>query len=325
MTGALIPRMRLAALAAAVWVLAAAPAAAQTGAIRGKVVDAKNQPVEGAKITIQSTETAARRHETKSNRRGEFFQIGLAPGSYKVTAEKDNLTQTFEVRVRLGDPIVVNFVLAPGAGGPGGEEAAKKEAELRKAFEDGVALSQSGQDEAAIAKFNEVLAVAPKCASCYANIGAIHLRRKEYDKAEAAYKQAVAVDPDNQLGYMGLVNVYNAQRRFDDAEKVTKELAARQAATNPGGGVSADVAYNAGVVAWNANKFEDARQQFEAAIKADPNHAEAHFMLGKVYVNLGRLPEAATEFETYLKMAPQGPNAKEAQTMYDALKAYIKK
>ena len=35
--------------------------------------------------------------------------------------------------------------------------------------------------------------------------------------------------------------------------------------------------------------------------------------------------ESAQEFEMYLKLAPNGPNAKEAQTNFDALKAYIKK
>ena len=47
-------------------------------------------------------------------------------------------------------------------------------------------------------------------------------------------------------------------------------------------------------------------------------------MLGKVYINLGKLAEAVTEFETYLKLAPNGPNAKEAQTNFEALKSYRK-
>jgi hypothetical protein len=43
-----------------------------------------------------------------------------------------------------------------------------------------------------------------------------------------------------------------------------------------------------------------------------------------VYINLGKLAEAAAEFETYLKLAPNGSNAKEAQANFDALKAYKK-
>ena len=47
-------------------------------------------------------------------------------------------------------------------------------------------------------------------------------------------------------------------------------------------------------------------------------------MLGLANLNLGKLPEAGKEFETYLKLAPNGPNAKAAQTNFDMLKQYIK-
>src|SRR5687768_17644488 len=56
-----------------------------------------------------------------------------------------------------------------------------------------------------------------------------------------------------------------------------------------------------------------------------PIYADAHFMLGKVYINLGKLAEAVTEFETYLKLAPEGPNAKEAKTNFEALKSFRKR
>jgi tetratricopeptide (TPR) repeat protein len=335
MNRAHIGRVPLAAAVAFAFVVLASPAAAQTGSVKGKVVDAQNQPVENAKVIIQSTESAARRLETKTNKKGEFFQIGLSPGTYKITAEKDKLTQTFDnIRVRLGDPTPVSFVLTPGGGGgPGGtmtkEEAAKKEAEVRKSFDEAIALNQAGKPAEAIAKFNEIIAIVPKCASCYGNIGSIHFNAKEYDKAEEAYKQATTIDPNFGPGYAGLVNVYNAQRKFAEAEAAAAQQEKAEAASAPpgaaGGGGSADASYNRGVVQWNANKFAEAKDQFTAAIKANPNHAESHFMLGKVLINLGQLGEAATEFETYLKLAPSGPNAKEAQTNFDALKSYIKK
>ena len=60
-----------------------------------------------------------------------------------------------------------------------------------------------------------------------------------------------------------------------------------------GGGGNADSLYSAGVGLWNANKFPEAGSTFEAAIKVNPNHADSHFMLGKVNLNLGKLKEAA--------------------------------
>ena len=79
----------LVACAALVAIAMTLPAAAQsTGMVRGVVKDAAGKTVEGAKVIVEA-EGNNRRFETKSDKKGEFVQIGLAPGPYKVTAEKD--------------------------------------------------------------------------------------------------------------------------------------------------------------------------------------------------------------------------------------------
>ena len=63
----------------------ATPALAQTGAVKGKVVDAQNKAVSDAKIVMVASATN-RKFETKTDSKGEFRQIGLPPGEYTVTA-----------------------------------------------------------------------------------------------------------------------------------------------------------------------------------------------------------------------------------------------
>lgn len=303
----------------------ASPATAQTGQLKGKVVDAQNKPVDGAKITMLATATN-RKIETKTNRDGEWMQIGLAPGEYQVTAEKDGLTQMFQVKLGL-ETKEVNFSLQPGgAGGQMTAEQAKKEAErvesLKAAFAEGAELSNAGKYDEAIAKFSEVLTQVPKCAECYVNIGAIHSRKQDWTKAEEAYKKALEANPDSVDAYNGLANVYNAQKKFTEAQAMSAEASKRGAAAGTGG--NAESLYNQGVIAWNGNDFPKAQELFAAAIKADDKHAEAHFMLGQAYLNLGKLAEAAKEFETYTKIAPDGPNAEKAKSNFEMLKQYIK-
>ena len=50
--------------------------------------------------------------------------------------------------------------------------------------------------------------------------------------------------------------------------------------------------FNQGVILWNAGKIAEAKKQFEAAIAANPNHAEAHYQLGMALVNEGNLAGA---------------------------------
>ena len=65
----------------------ARPVAAQsTGMVKGMVSDDKGQPVEGAKITIEMTGGTGRRYETKTDKKGQYMQIGLSSGQYKITA-----------------------------------------------------------------------------------------------------------------------------------------------------------------------------------------------------------------------------------------------
>ncbi len=309
--------------------LVASPAAAQTGQVRGKVVDAQNKPIEGAKVTIARKDATNPKFTVTTKRAGDFLQVGIPTGDYTVTAEKDGLTQTYDVKVGV-DMKEVNFSLKPG--GAGGEmskeEAAKAAARvegIKTAFAEGAALSNAGKHDEAIAKFEAVLAEVPKCAECYTNIGSIKTMKKDYEGAEAAFKQALTVNPESVEAYNGLASLYNAQKKFKEAQEMSNEAAKRGAAGAAGGGGSADALYNQGVIAWNANDFAAASEHFSGAVKANPNHAEAHFMLGRAYLNLGKLPEAAEEFQTYVKLAPTGPNAKEAQTNVDSLKPYIKK
>ncbi len=302
------------ALASGIVALFALPAAAQ-GMIQGTVLDAQGQPVEGAKITIEQTEGVTRKFETKSDKKGAFIQIGLQSAGYKVTAEKDKLgTASANTRVSQRGPASVRLVIGGGAGND--PALAAKTAELRKSFDEGVALSRAGKYDESIESFNKALAVNPNCQDCLYNIGYAYAQKKELDKAEENYKKAILVKPDYAEAYNGLANVYNAQRKFDDAAAASAK-ANELTAAQPGGlaGGNADSLYNQGVILWNSGKIPEAKKLFEQAIAANANHAESHYQLAMALVNEGKLADAATEFNSYLKLAPDGPNAATAKAL----------
>lgn len=306
----------------------AAPAWAQTGQIKGKVVDAQGNPVEGAKVVLYNNQTN-RSLETKSNKKGEYIQVGLSPGKYKVTASKGDLSQAQDIDIHL-DMANLDFKLVPGAGGATGskEDVAKakaKAAAMTTAFNAGVELSNAGKNDEAIAKFNEVIATMPNCAECYANIGTVQTRAQKYDEAEAAYKKAIELKPDFAEAYNGLANLYNTMKKFDlaaEASKKAMELSAAApagaAGATPGGNASAS--FNQGVILWNAGKIPEAKAQFESALKADPNMAEAHYWLGMALLNGGDTAGAKPHFETYLKLDPTGKNAETAKSIVASIK-----
>ena len=323
MTGAIIRRTLAIGTLALGLALVAVPASAQSGQIKGKVVDAKGQPIEGAKVTIANVETSGRQLETKTNKKGEYIQIGLQPGHYTITVEKGELKDSKDVQIHL-DMAQLDFTLEPGKGTVSKEDQAKaqaKNAAIQKAFGEGVELSNQNKNEEAIAKFQEVIVTVPKCAECYANIGTIQARMKDYEKAEASFKQAIEVKPDFVEGYNGLATVYNMEKKFDLAAEASKKAAELGGAGGgAAGGGSASTVFNQGVILWNAGKIPEAKAQFEQAVKLDPNMAEAHYWLGMAIVNEGKTADAKEHFEAYLKLAPTGQYAETAKSILASIK-----
>ena len=324
MRRATFPRLPTTAIALLVSLgLAASVAAQSTGMVKGKVTDQAGQPVEGAKVTIEFADGVSRKYEVKSNKKGEFIQIGLAPGNYDIRAEKEGVgAQALKVRVRLGSPVDANFQLLPAGAGGGGmskEEAAKLDA-FKKVFDAGVASSNGGNFDDAIAKFNEAATMRPDCYACYYNIGGSNVQKKDYAKAEEAFKKAVELKPDSAEPYNALANVYNAQKKFEDAAKMTEQATKLAGAGGGMSGGNADALFNQGVIFWNAGKIPEAKKQFEEALKINPNHAESHYWVGMANLNEGKLPEAAAGFEEYLKLAPTGQYAEQAKGVLAQIK-----
>ena len=321
--GALIRRALMAGVLFLGLAVAGTPASAQTGQVRGKVVDAKNQPVEKAKVTIEAIDGMGRKFEVSTDRRGQFVQIGLPPGQYRITATKDALSDMREQRISL-DAAEVNFTLRPGGAG-GGEASAedRKKAEARIAavrgnFDMGVKLSTEGKHDEAIAKFNEVLADAPKCAECLTNIASLQMAKKDYDAAEGTYRKALELNPNSAEAYNGLATLYNAQKKFDQAAEASAQ-ASKLGAAAPGG-ASASTLFNQGVIAWNASKVPEAKKAFEEAVRLDPKLSEAHYWLGMANLNEGKMPEAAKSFDEYLKLEPAGKYAEQAKGILTQIK-----
>jgi tetratricopeptide (TPR) repeat protein len=297
-----------------------APALAQS-VVRGKVTDAQGKPVPDATILFEAVD-ANRKTQTKTDKNGDFLQVGLSSGGYQVTASKDKVgTQTLKLQVKQGPNNPLNFTLSASSG----VSSADKEAAAAIQASAGAAVDamKAGRHDEAIAKFQEVIAKVPTCVDCYYNIGVSQMAKQQYTEAEASFKKAIELKPDSADAYTALANLYNSQKKFDLAAEASAN-AAKYAAAGGGGG-SAETSYNQGVILFNAGKFAEAKTQFEAATKTDPNHAMAQYQLGMTSLNLGQIPDAVAALEAYLKADPNGPKAAEVKAALPALQQMLKK
>lgn len=297
--------------------LCATDAVAQTGAVRGKIVDDKGQALVDAKIAIQSQGGLTRSFETKTNKRGEYTQVGLPVGDYKITATLTGYQGAYvTLRVGLGEPAQVPemkllpVAVAQAAAGGGAPSQAQVSADFKAAYE----LMQQGKLDEAEAAYKALLVKTPSIAEAYYNLGFIAGKRKDYAAAEAAYAKAAELKAGYGDALVALAETYQASGQADKAlATVTKA-----AADFPEDGA---VLYDLGVFHFNGGRSAEAAELFKKVATLDAANSEVHYYLGSLSIGQNDVAAAQTHFEKYLAGSPT--NAQNKATA-EGLLTYLK-
>lgn len=303
------------AVAAAVIASVAAAAAQNSARVFGVVTDRSGQPVAGATVTLDFAGGLARSYELTTDEAGEYLQMGLMRGPYTLTATKEGVgVNRVAIDLVAGQELEQDLALltVEEIYRESLSEAERAEFDARNAttdaFEQGLAAARGGRLEEAAQHLRTALEATPDCAECQRNLGIVYGRLEAWAEAEAAFRAALALAPDNAETYDGLAEIYNAQRRFDDAA----EASAAAARLSGGGDDDPAAVFDQGLIFWNAGRLDEARQQFERTLALDPEHGEAHYWLGMANLNAGQMAEAAAEFKLYLDREPNGRFAAQA-------------
>jgi tetratricopeptide (TPR) repeat protein len=290
-------------------------ASAQTGTARGKVLDDKGQPLQDVVVTLEFQGGVTRKFETKTNKKGEFTQVGIYPGMYRITVNKEGFQGTYiDYKINLGEPTYLPDVKLMTKAAAQAAAGGKANEELGNSFKKATELAQSGQYDQAEAAFKEILAKTPDIPEVYYNLGYIAGQKKDWAAAEAAYQKAIALKPAYAEAYTSLARVYQDSGKPDKAmEVMTQAAAANQ--EDP------KVQFNLGIFYLNSGRSEEAMAAFQKAASLDPQNAETHFHLGTLAVGQNKVADAVAHLEKYLSMNPQNPqNVATAQGLLAALK-----
>jgi tetratricopeptide (TPR) repeat protein len=309
----------------------ATTAAAQTGTMRGKVVDTAGKPVDQADVTLEFIGDYNRTLKTITDKNGEWIRAGTPTGKWKITVKKfDMVGENPGVNLALGETLRVPEIVIgkPGAGGAPAKPTAvssetaekmkKRQALLEKLSGEANAAADAGNYDEAVAKVEAIITELGTCAPCHAKIGDIYVKKGDLDAAEKAYLAAIAADEKAPGPYGALATLYNQQKKFAEAEKMSAK--ANELLGGSAGGGDANSVFNQGIIYWNQSKIKEALEQFEKATKLDPKLADAQYWLGMAYVNQGKLPEAKGPFTEYLKLAPTGQYADTAKAILATIK-----
>jgi tetratricopeptide (TPR) repeat protein len=295
--------------------LVGAEAFAQTGTARGKVLDEKKQPVPETVITLEFQGGVTRKMETKTNKKGEFTQVGMYPGAYRITASKEGYAPgVIDVRISMGEPTYLPDIQIMTRAAAQAASGDKSREELSATFKKATELTQAGQYDQAEAAYKEILVKNPSVPEVHYNLGYVYSQKKDWPSAEAAYLKAIEVRPSYGEAYTALSRVY---RDSGQPAKAT-EILAKAAAENKG---DPKVQFGVAVDLLNAGKSEEAVAAFQKVVEIDPAYPESYFHLGALSVGQNKVPEAVGYLEKYLSLNPaNAQNVATAQGLLQALK-----
>jgi len=292
---------------------------AQTGRLSGKVLDLQGNPYPDVVVTISNKDNGAH-FVIKTDKDGNYQQVGLQNGIYNVNFKKDNIDYTDQVRVDTsngdkGNVLNENFQAIAKKSGYDVEaakkqaEAANKFKEMKTHFDNGIhaiadadatkqQLRTSTADQkttlqaqlntdyqTAVTEFEQAQQSAPEkdpnLPTILGNLGVAYDGAGKYPEAVDTLQKAVALKPTPAL-YMQLGTDLARVGKLPDAD-----AACDKAATlDPTNKMEGESCYkNMGVVLSNSGKMKDATEPLQKATQMDPKDADAWFLLGNALTN----------------------------------------
>lgn len=121
-----------------------------------------------------------------------------------------------------------------------------------------------------------------------------------FERAEAAYRRAIELDPSLANALTNLGNLMYRRGRLEDAEN----FYVRALQVDP---EQPEAFYNLGFLLYDRGDAAAAVLNFRRAVRSDPSFADAHFNLAMALSDLGSHDEARRHWETYLKLDPDSP------------------
>ncbi len=178
----------------------------------------------------------------------------------------------------------------------------------------GADATRKDQTEVAIRHLRRAMEIDPTLTDAYVNLANLYLAKKQNKEALEVANTLLQKDPQNtQVQSIR----YAALTALGDKAGAKQAFDAMQAAA---GDQTPQESFRQGVALYNANNIPEAMKAFERTLAKDPNHAKAHYVLGLALASSGNNAKAKEHIEAFLKLAPNDPDAKEAQEMLGYLK-----
>ncbi len=130
---------------------------------------------------------------------------------------------------------------------------------------------------------------------------------KDLNKAIELFNQAIELDPDYALAYVGLADSYSLLSQYGDARPKNTYPLAKAAATKALE-INEDLAEAHNSLAYVYERYDwnwiASESEFKRALELNPNYATGHFWYGELLAYFGRFEESIRELKRALELDP---------------------
>jgi len=160
----------------------------------------------------------------------------------------------------------------------------------------GDAYTQKGNLGEAIGVYETALERAPQSGALWSNYGQTLLRVRRGEEAEKALLRAIELLNERPEPFNNLGNLYSGRKDFARAVEMYREALAREPEQ------MADILVNLGDTYREMGDFAAAREALNKALMRESELAEAHYQLGRVEGESGKVDEAGGHFRRALDL-----------------------
>jgi Tfp pilus assembly protein PilF len=285
------------------------------GRVDGWVKDGSGQPV--ANATVELTREAGGKTSTKTNKKGYWALMGLIGGAWNVDVsapgfETRKLSVTISEASRI-TPIEVQLEKAAAAAPEAGVATGGAGPEIIAAIQEGNRLLGEKKFAEARAQYEKAAAAVPDNAAIYTGIAQTYHGEGNREKAIETLKKVVELDPADTQTKTLLASILLEAGQLEEGKALLDSLP-------PGSIQDASVYINLGILFMNKSKPADAQTYLTKAIELDPSQADPYYYRGLAAMQAKKNAEAKADFQKFLQLKPDAPEAKEVREMLQALK-----
>lgn len=198
--------------------------------------------------------------------------------------------------------LLVPLLMLSAIGCPGGSSqppaGPAAEASLEAALAHGASAFKDGDYVEAQAAYEEALRLEPDQAQATAALGTCYLKNRQVRKAHDLLADFLARHPENFAVRLVLARTLIRETDFDAAAVELR----RVLTTDPDNLLAH---YNLGFMAYRSRRYDEAVEQLQRTIALRPNHPEAHYTLGLTYMAQGRNSDAVAELQKAIEIDPR--------------------